>query len=421
MPRRRSRRERDEEEQQGEKGGEEKGGGEKGESSRQSKRPRVASTPTEAPYGAWTTEGSLCVFQCGDPKPLTKVVALDLDGTVITTKSGRAFPTGRSDWVFLFPNVPDILRQRFHDGYAIVFMSNQKGISSGKQDEAQLRGKLEDIAKQLDLPLRAYLATEDDGFRKPATGMWDYFVKPELQECMYVGDAAGRVAGWMPKKKKDFSASDRKFAFNSGIAFNTPEEFFQGAAPVPESKWEWGSYDPKEAPRTGPVSDIDGPLHSTEQEVVVFVGPPASGKSTFFHRHMAPHGYVHINRDTVKTAARCMALCADSLAKGKSVVIDNTSPSVDKRQPFIDVAKKHNISARCFWFQTPIDLAHHLNRVREIQSKGAQPHVPDVGFNMFKKYFQQPDKGEGFSEIRKIAFVATFDEYANEQTFLHWT
>ena len=53
---------------------------------------------------------------------------------------------------------------------------------------------------------------------------WDYFVKNsnnkvevDLDECTYVGDAAGRPKDWAPEKKKDFSCTDRMFAANIGI------------------------------------------------------------------------------------------------------------------------------------------------------------------------------------------------------------
>jgi bifunctional polynucleotide phosphatase/kinase len=52
-------------------------------------------------------------------------------------------------------------------------------------------------------------------------------LKIELSESLYCGDAAGRPQGWAPKKKKDFSCSDRLFAMNIGIKFFTPEEHFQ--------------------------------------------------------------------------------------------------------------------------------------------------------------------------------------------------
>jgi hypothetical protein len=41
---------------------------------------------------------------------------------------------------------------------------------------------------------------------------------------MFVGDAAGRAKNWAPGMPKDFNCSDRMFAENIGVAFQTPEE-----------------------------------------------------------------------------------------------------------------------------------------------------------------------------------------------------
>lgn len=41
-------------------------------------------------------------------------------------------------------------------------------------------------------------------------------VTVDLDSSLYVGDAAGRVAGWQKGKKKDFACSDRLFALNIG-------------------------------------------------------------------------------------------------------------------------------------------------------------------------------------------------------------
>lgn len=38
----------------------------------------------------------------------------------------------------------------------------------------------------------------------------------------FVGDAAGRAKNWEMGRRKDFSASDRKFAANIGLNFYTP-------------------------------------------------------------------------------------------------------------------------------------------------------------------------------------------------------
>ena len=41
-------------------------------------------------------------------------------------------------------------------------------------------------------------------------------------------------------------------------------------------------------------------------EMVVMVGCPASGKSTFRKRYFEPNGYVVVNRDTMGTMQKCV-------------------------------------------------------------------------------------------------------------------
>lgn len=69
-----------------------------------------------------------------------------------------------------------------------------------------------------------------DVHRKPSTGMFNHFEKffgkVNKKESLYCGDAAGRPA--TKTSKKDFSADDLKFAWNTGLKFETPESFFLG-------------------------------------------------------------------------------------------------------------------------------------------------------------------------------------------------
>ena len=67
--------------------------------------------------------------------------------------------------------------------------------------------------------------------------------------------------------------------------------------------------------------------HKEAQEVVLFVGTPASGKSSFYGRYFRPHGYVHINQDTLRTKEKCVNSARVAIQGGSSVVIDNTNPS----------------------------------------------------------------------------------------------
>ena len=105
-------------------------------------------------------------------------------------------------------------------------------------------------------------------------------MKPDLKQSLYVGDASGREKGWAPGKKKDFSDSDRKFAMNVEIDFKTPEEFFLGAAPIP---FVLSGCDPKTIKKDGPLYEpVTAQLISKNQEMVVMVGYPGSGKVNSF-------------------------------------------------------------------------------------------------------------------------------------------
>lgn len=48
-----------------------------------------------------------------------KVAGFDLDGTLITTRSGNVFAKDHKDWRWLSPKVPSVLRRYHHDGYSM--------------------------------------------------------------------------------------------------------------------------------------------------------------------------------------------------------------------------------------------------------------------------------------------------------------
>uniref|UniRef100_A0ABM0MWD8 Bifunctional polynucleotide phosphatase/kinase-like n=1 Tax=Saccoglossus kowalevskii TaxID=10224 RepID=A0ABM0MWD8_SACKO len=330
-----------------------------------------------------------------------KIAAFDIDSTVIKTHSGRRFAIGSNDWQFWEDEVPDKLKEAHNDGYKIVFFTNQAGIEKNHVRPKEICTKCEDIIVALGFPVQVFMCTGQNQFRKPSVLVFDHMEKNcndgiavDRKKSYYVGDAAGRDKDWAPGKTRDFSCSDRMFAANCGLTFYTPEEYFLGEAAVP---FQWRSTDPvvelKMAEGKAPEK-----YHSLEQEMIVMVGFPASGKSTFSRNYLVPHGYQVVNRDTLGTQSKCKKSCDESLKNGKSVIIDNTNPAKHVRQEYINIAKKHGVPIRCFWFQTSLPLAHHMNLYRQTQTNGDVRRVPDVGYNVFKKHFEEPDLEEGFSE-----------------------
>jgi len=144
------------------------------------------------------------------------------------------------------------------------------------------------------------------------------------------------------------------------------------------------------------------------------VGMPASGKSFFVKSVLLPKGYVHINRDTLKTMPKCLQGTELALREGKCVVIDNTNPTKKDREAFLKLAKERGYVARCFRMKVDHMQCLHNNKFRYL-SGDLQSAVPDVAFNTFKSNFQEPSINEGYEEIVAVNFVSDFstEERAN--------
>ncbi|EFC41382.1 predicted protein [Naegleria gruberi] len=371
-----------------------------------------------------------------DNAQLLGVAGYDFDSTLVVTKSGKAFATGPSDWKLFHKSVSTKLKEEHEKNKKLlVIFTNQNGVKKGKLTKKDLEKRIEGFINEAigsEIPILVVAALSDNHMRKPCTGMWNYLadtIIPKHQKnisldkstSLYVGDAAGRPErkdSNNKKIKKDHSCGDRKFALNLGIKFFTPEPYFLGEKEYPT--WSLDGYDIKKFKSTKSAYKKED-LISSKQEIVVFQGWPASGKTTFAKRFFIPAGYVHVNRDTLNTIPKCVKACKEAIQKGKSVVVDNTNPDADSRKNYIDIAEEFEIPIRCFSFNVERELAEHLNVLRENRSKGGHPHVPGVGYNTYNKKLEEPSEDEGFSEVKTIDFVPVFENDQEKEEFYMYT
>ncbi|XP_077396868.1 bifunctional polynucleotide phosphatase/kinase [Festucalex cinctus] len=384
----------------------------------------ASSSPSPCAKSTWQQIGNLMLYTAAGVRGSDKIAGFDIDGCIITTKSGKVFPTAPDDWKILYPEIQPQLASLIKKGYKVVFFTNQMGIARGKLRPEVFKSKVEDILTTLQLPVQVFVAAGPGIYRKPVVGMWNHLcekandgVPVDKTQSFYVGDAAGRPENWAPgKKKKDFSCSDRLFALNLGLQFHTPEEYFLG--------WKSASYnlpqfDPRKLDTSGRLYDPpSASLTSSKTEVIVAVGFPASGKSTFFHTHIIPKGYVYVNRDTLGSWQNCVAACERALKEGRSVAVDNTNPDPESRKRYVDVGKAAGVPCRCFHFSATLEQAKHNNRYREMApSDSKHMKVNDMIFQSYKKHFVAPALSEGFSEILSIHFVPNFKDSQSEVLF----
>ena len=135
-------------------------------------------------------------------------------------------------------------------------------------------------------------------------------------------------------------------------------------------------------------------------ETVIFVGLPAAGKTTFYQQRFAAT-HVHISKDlwpkSADKAARQARELKSALSAGRSVVVDNTNPTVADRALVIAAAREHGARVIGYYFAAEPREAIVRNRGREGKAR-----VPNVAIFTTAKRLVVPDQSEGFDELYQV-------------------
>lgn len=102
---------------------------------------------------------------------------------------------------------------------------------------------------------------------------------------------------------------------------------------------------------------------------------------------------------------------AKSLSHGRSVVVDNTNPSVAVRTPLITIARAHGAQVIGYYFPTAAADALRRNRARE-----GRERVPDVAIFTARKRLEPPTLAEGFDKL----FVVRMSEQERRFEVSEW-
>jgi predicted kinase len=135
-------------------------------------------------------------------------------------------------------------------------------------------------------------------------------------------------------------------------------------------------------------------------ECVIFVGLPASGKTTFYQRRFS-ETHRHISKDHWPSASnrdgRQAELLRSALSADISVVVDNTHPAVADRAPVIAFARNYGARVIGYYFTATTREAVGRNRGRE-----GKQRVPDVAIFTKAKRMTIPTLSEGFDELYAV-------------------
>lgn len=349
---------------------------------------------------------------------LVYVTCLDLDGTIIVTKSGKRFPANADDWIFNKDKnkILEKLESASKRGIVII-ITNQAGIKKSAELEESFKTKIENIAKNFKFEFAVFISKFNDKFHKPSPLMFRLVTKLLEKKCnfkinkelsVYVGDCYDASA--------HYADTDLKFALNCGIKF-TPQETFFFDTPATYNKPKNESIEflnslgdlgvPTTDKQAVKILSLLKNLKNSFPQMIIFVGPPGSGKS-HVSKLFESSGYRIVNQDTLGHLTKCINVTQMELTQSESVVIDRTNPDADSRRKFIDIAKKFSANIYCILFDIPKYGCLILNKYRE--RVNGIPQIPGIVYNLYYNKYQLPMMNEGYSDIYKITTHPEFNE-----------
>lgn len=145
-------------------------------------------------------------------------------------------------------------------------------------------------------------------------------------------------------------------------------------------------------------------------ETVLFIGIPASVKSTFYkERFFATH--IRVNLDMLKTRKREALILQACLTAKQPFVVDNTNVLKNERAAYIEQARSAGFRVVGYYFQSRLQEALERNRQRI-----GKANIPEKGLIARYSQLQVPNLDEGFDQL----FYVLIDPESGEFLVKEW-
>ncbi len=143
-------------------------------------------------------------------------------------------------------------------------------------------------------------------------------------------------------------------------------------------------------------------------DLILLIGLQASGKSTFYRTHFAAT-HEHVSKDLFPNNRnpnkRQLQLIENAFQAHRPVVVDNTNPTVEIREPLIQLGRTYDARIIGYYFESEVRQCIARNKQRTGKGK-----VPDVAIYVTSRKLTRPTYAEGFDELYyvRIADNGTF-------------
>jgi atypical dual specificity phosphatase len=139
-------------------------------------------------------------------------------------------------------------------------------------------------------------------------------------------------------------------------------------------------------------------------KVVVLIGIPGSGKSTFARKFFP--NFVYVNQDALGDRKACIEAATAALEAGKDVVIDRCNVNKSQRKHWIDLALGYSVDDL---IAVSLDV-HEEECIARVVSRKEHPNlnhetslekIREIVYN-FNKSFESPSHDEGFNVLMSV-------------------
>jgi predicted kinase len=135
-------------------------------------------------------------------------------------------------------------------------------------------------------------------------------------------------------------------------------------------------------------------------EAVIFIGIPATGKTTFYReRFFATH--IRLSLDMLHTRHREYLLLRACLDAKQPFVVDNTNVTIADRERYITLAHAARFRVVGYYFPSTIEDAHRRNAERTGKAR-----VPVAGIYAKQKRLEAPTLSDGFDAFHTVTLAA---------------
>jgi predicted kinase len=135
-------------------------------------------------------------------------------------------------------------------------------------------------------------------------------------------------------------------------------------------------------------------------ELVILIGLPAAGKSTFYRERFAAT-HAHVSKDKMPRSARKEERqrreILEALAAGRSIIVDNVNAAAVDRSWLIAQAHARGARVIAYFFDaTPKEC------LLRNQGRQGRERVPPPAIFSAAKRLERPSRNEGFDELFRV-------------------